>query len=135
MKITNIARVLLWGAFAFILTTCVVAALSCTFFRPDPEDEPVLFARPVVLVTNNGLGPVTVYNGTTRIGTVFPRERRCLLILGTQETSTLALIVEGLTYFTPIFDPPLYDGGWALTVGTNPQFDLLSLEPAPRCSS
>lgn len=83
---------------------------------------------PTLLVTNQGLGHLVVYDEQGRLVTLMPRESRCVLIRHPTKAQVLHYTIEGETYDTPWFDPSMLDG-WRLEVGTTPNLDRLSLRP------
>lgn len=83
---------------------------------------------PTLLVTNQGLGRLALYDQQGRLATLLPNERRCVLLRYTQSAQTLRYAIEGEMYETPTFYPETLDG-WRLEVGTTPAIDRLSLRP------
>lgn len=83
---------------------------------------------PTLLVTNQGIDHLVVYDEQGRLVTLMPHESRCVRLRNPTKTQTLRYEIEGQAYDTPRFDPATLDG-WRLEVGTTPGLDRLSLRP------
>lgn len=87
-----------------------------------------------IQVTNDAGGPIGVYIAGQRVGTAVGYVS-CLRLHHVPKGRTTVgfkVLAEGLHY-APMEDLSLYDG-WSVRIGRNPETDLLSLQPAPRCS-
>ncbi len=87
---------------------------------------------PTLLVTNEGIGRLVVYDEQGRLVTVMPHEARCVPLRNPSKIQVLQYSIEGQTYSTPSFDP-LTDDGWRLDVGTTPATDRVTLRPDDPC--
>lgn len=107
---------------------------TCSTHLPAPG-EATRRAYPTLLVINRGLESLAVYAEAVRLGTVQPAARECIvlrsLLTGHQSLRFKALAISQ-PYFTPEVDFTSADG-WRIVVGTTPELDMMSLQPAPRC--
>ncbi len=88
-------------------------------------------AYPTLLIINQSLEPVRLYDGSMLLANVYPGERRCIK-LRRQTDVTFFLKQWSANELAPTINP-VTSPGWEITVRNRLVFDVLSLQPAEAC--
>lgn len=109
-----------------------VAATVAACYRARVEGFAPATAGSTVVITNDGLSVMRIYDVTGYVGRVYPGETRCFRLRLTERSNALRAIIDGTSFTSPIFEPWAH-GGWSWRIATTPRYDVLSLVPAEPC--
>jgi len=90
-----------------------------------------VFAYPTLLIINESMEPVRVYDGTMLLANVYSRDEECVK-LRRQGDITLSLKQWSANETAPTINAAA-SPGWRITVRNTLVFDVLSLQPAEAC--
>lgn len=114
---------------SFNLTIAAFALVACVGRYDGVQPRP----WSTVLVVNEGVYAFSVYGSVGFLARVWPGERKCVRLLSPTPTTLRIRTMNGATYETPRFLPTEFDGGWTMTIGTTPRYDVTSITTASRC--